>query len=402
MMKRIFYRQGGWVPLLMLVLLFLSVTPVSAANQTQQQRRTTTSNLPASVYLAMDSLQPLFQDQISQQVSSLSGSMLNNMLGSLPAADLVWARALAGALIRPSATLKQLTPQSNGLDAKLSLSLFPGDPRPIDAGMLVTFSVRDASTIQVSAQSDPGSPQLVNGPLTTLAIPFGQLESISTTAGCGNFGLKIDIQVPVTLAPTSNQSQNNQVVQSTLSGNRTMADLQQRHVAYATVKRASSTLNAYAEITNSSINALGSAMGALSIGSVKIPPFGPTVALTAENIQINTQGTGLEIMASIYTQQLGHIKVANAVAFAQPSAANGQLMMTITSLKVNPVIGPIQLPALPTSVTDSYQTQLRNMLNSDLGNALAGQFTVNSVSVGGGPSCAASDSLILQGTTNLD
>jgi hypothetical protein len=240
----------------------------------------------------------------------------------------------------------------------------------------------------------------VNGPLTTLAVPVGQLESITTTPGCGNVGLRADVLVPVTLATTGNQSQNNQVAQSTSSGNQALVDFQQPQVAYTTVEKAGSALNAYAEITNSSINALGSAMGALSIGSISF--LGLNDPLTAENIQINTQGSGLGITADIYVQRPTHAKVAVAVAFAQPSAVNGQLVMTITSLKVNPVIGPIQLPALPKSVTDSYQAQLQNMLNNDLGSALAGTFTVDSVSVGGLLSCAASNSLILQGTTSLD
>src|SRR5262249_18535095 len=121
--------------------------------------------------------------------------------------------------------------------------------------------------------------------------------------------------------------------------------------------------------------------------------------LTAENLQINTQGNGLGINADIYVQRPMHVNVATATAFVQPGVANGQLVMSVTSMQVK-VFGIVSLPA---SATASYKAQLENMLNNNLGSALAGKFTVNSVSVGGGAalSCAQSDSLILQGTTSL-
>src|SRR2546429_2507266 len=251
-MKRIFSHQGTWIPLLLFALLFLIATPVSAANQARQQQAAST-NLNASVYLATDSLKSMFQDQINQQVTSLSNSMMNNMLGNLPAADQGWARSMAGALIQPSATLTQLTPQNNGLDTRLSLSLFPGDPKPINAGMLVTFSVRDASTIQVSAQPVSGSPQLANGPLTTFTMPIGQLEGINTIPNCGASALKADIQIPVTLSTASNQNQNNQVADATLPANQALTDIQQPQAPYTAQNRAANALDAYVEITNSSL-----------------------------------------------------------------------------------------------------------------------------------------------------
>src|SRR5579859_1884810 len=247
-MKRLVYRQRSWLPLLLLVLICLIATPANAAKQAQQQKRAAATSLNAGVYLTTDSLKSLFQDQLNQQVSNLSSSMMNNMLGNLPAADQVWARAMAGALIQPSATLTQLTPQSDGLNTNLSVSLYPGDPKPINAAMLVTFSVRDASTIQVSAQPIAGNPQLVNGPLTTFAVPIGQLESINTTPSCGSAGLKANIQFPVTFSTASNQSPSNQLANSTLPGNQILP---------MALHRAAKTVNAYVEITNSSLSTLG-------------------------------------------------------------------------------------------------------------------------------------------------
>lgn len=391
MMKRILYRQGGWMPLFLLVLLCLIATPVSAAGQARQQRRATATNLNASVYLTTDSLKPLFQQQISQQVTNLSSSTINSMLGSLPAADQAWARAMAGALIQPSATLTQLTPQSNGLDTRISLSLYPGDPKPINAAMLTTFSVRDASTIQVNAQPVPGSPQLANGPLTTLTVPIGQLESINTTPGCGDVGLQTNIQVPVTLNTASSQSQNNQVAQSTLPANQTLADTQQsRQMAYTTVNRAANTLNAYVEIPNSSLMTLGSSISPIPVGTI---PFNNT--LTAENLRISTQGNGLVINSDIFAEPPLHPKLATATTNVQLSVENGNLVMHVPHKGTTITVAGFNVS------TDSYNQKIEDMLNSNIGGALAGKFTVTGVSVGGTVPCAQSDSLILQGTTSL-
>jgi hypothetical protein len=340
--------------------------------------------LNASVYLTTESLKPIFQDQINQQVIEISGSTMNKMIGSLPAADQGWARSMAGALIQPSATLTQLTPQNDGFDTKLTLSMYPGDPKPIDAAMLVTFGVRDVSTIQVSAQPVPGSPELANGPLTTFTVPVGQLQSVNTSPGCGNMGLKVNIQMPVNFSIASNQSQNNQVA---LSSNQALADIQQPRVSYTTQNRAANTLDAYAEIPNSSLSALGSAIGTIKINSV----------LTAEKLSIGTQDNGLVIISQIYTQPL-HVWVATATTPVQPSAENGQLVMHVPSPGTRVQAGPFfNFP------NTSFDPKIEQMLNSNLGDALVGKFTVNGVSVGAGAglSCADSSSLILQGTTSL-
>src|SRR5436305_5763647 len=231
-MKRIFYRHGRWMSLLLLLLLGLTVTPVNASNQVRQQKQATT-NLSANIYLPTQALRPIFQNQINQQVASLSGGMITDMLKSLPSADQGWARDMAGALIQPSATLSQLTPQNGGLATSVKLSLYPGDPTPTNASMLVTFSVRDASTIQVSAQPVPGSPQLASGPLTTFSVPLGELQSINTTPDCGIAGLNANIQLPVafTASRTSNQNQNSQVAHSVLPDHQTLAYSQQSQVA---------------------------------------------------------------------------------------------------------------------------------------------------------------------------
>jgi hypothetical protein len=380
-MKRTLYRQGRWLLLLSLLLLGMLANPVKAAQQGQQA----TTNLDAYVYLPTEALKPIFQNQINQQVNTLSAGVIDKMLESLPKANQGWAKDMAGALIQPSATLSQLTPQEDGLAATVSLNFYPGDPKPTNAAMLVTFSVRDASTIQVSAQPVPGSPQLANGPLTTFAVPVGQLMGITTTPDCGSAGIDVHIQLPVTFNASiaSTQSQSRQIAQSILPANQTLADIKQPHVAHTTQKKAASTLDAYAEVPNSSLNSFAS----------KIPPLPiPNTIWTAQNFRISTQDNGLVITSDI--SSLG-IVLASTRTNVRASAENGRLVMHVTSTTLTVAIFHFAM--------DTYNQQIEDLLNNNLGNALAGKFTVNDVAVGGGTalSCAGSDSLILKGTTNL-
>ena len=264
-MKRILYRQGHWVlPLLLLLLLCLITVPARAADQTRQQQRVTNTSLNANIYLPTEGLKAVFQDKINQQTGNLSNDMMSKMLSNLPSADQGWAKDIATALLQPSATLQQLTPQKDGLAATVNLSLFAGDPKPINTTMLITFSVRDASTIQVSAQPLSGKSSMPHGPLTTFPIPIGTLNSVHTTANCGNAALDANIQLPVTLdtSLTNNQSQDNSsgppnpsspsgpqlphLPHPALSTGQTQADTQQLPFAYTTQKQAATSLNVYA------------------------------------------------------------------------------------------------------------------------------------------------------------
>ena len=242
----------------------------------------------------------------------------------------------------------------------------------------------------------PGSPQLASGPLTTFTVPIGELKGIHTTPDCGNAGINANIQLPFSFngSQARNPSQNGQAVYSALLAHQPLRDIEQPLVAHTTSNRAANTLEAYAEIPNSSLNALGSSIDPIVIGTV---PFNNP--LTAENLHINVQGNGLVITSDIFTEPPLHPQVATLTAFVQPSAENGQLVMRVTSLSVK-VLGFF---SMPDSATENYKQQLQTMLNNNLGNALAGKFTVNSVSVGGDAAlpCVGSDSLILKGTTNL-
>jgi hypothetical protein len=399
-MKHILYRHGHWAPpLLLLLLLLLIAAPARAADQTRQQQQVTTTSLNANIYLTTEGLKAVFQDKINQQIGNLSNDMMTKMLGNLPSADRGWAKDMAGALIQPSATLQQLIPQKNGLAATVNLSLFAGDPKPISTTMLITFSVRDASTIQVSAQSLSGSASGPNGPLTTFPIPIGTVNSINTTPNCGNAALDANIQLPVTIdtSQTSTQGQNNSPPPSgppnipnpsgpsipklllphpALSTGQTQAD--------TTHNQAANTLNVYAEIPNSSLSALGSSIGSMPIDNM----------WTAQNLRIKTQNNGLMVMADISFRSTG-VVVGTATSYIQPSAENGKLVMHVTSTTLN--VGIVSFPL------DIYNQRIESMLNSDLSNAFPGNFTANSVGVGGGTGlpCAGSDSLIVQGLANM-
>ncbi len=403
-MKRILYRQGHWVlPLLLLLLLCLIAAPARAANQTRQQQRVTNTSLNANIYLPTEGLKSVFQDKINQQIGNLSNDMTSKMLGNLPSADRGWAKDIAGALIQPSATLQQLTPQKDGLAATVNLSLFTGDPKPINTTMLITFSVRDASTIQVSAQPVSGSSSTPNGPLTTFPIPIGTLNSVNTTPNCSTTALDANIQLPVTIdtSLTSNQSQDNSssppdpsspsgpqlphLPHPALSASQTQTDMQHLQFAYTTQHQAANTLNVYAELPNSSLSTLGSAIGSMPIDNM----------WTAQNLRIKTQDNGLMVIADVSLRSTGLV-VGTATSHLQPGTENGKLVMHITSTIVN--VGIFSFP------TSMYNQRITNMLNSNLSNAFAGNFTANSVGVGGGTAlpCAGSDSLIIQGLANMN
>jgi hypothetical protein len=362
--------------------------PVSAA---RQQQRASSNTIDANVYMPTEALKSVFQDQMNQQVAGLTSSMIAKMLANASSTDQHWMQEMATALLQPSATLTDLTPQKDGLTAKLNISMYSGDSRPVNTSMLVTLSVRDASTIQVSVQPASGGAQLANGgQATTLTMPIGQLKSIKTTTDCGNMALNVNVQLPFALntSQTNTQSQNNQVAQvpqSSLPANQTLTDIQKSQVASTSQNQAANTLESYVEIPASSLSTMGSSIGSFPI---------PNSPLQAQNLRISTQGNNLVIVSDIAFARTG-IVVGTATTLAQPTAQNGNLVLLITSTTVK--VAFLNFP------DNSYNQQLQDTINGDLNNAIAGRFTVDSVGIGGGTPlpCAATDSLVLHGTTNL-
>ncbi|HET7637425.1 MAG TPA: hypothetical protein VFK47_01670, partial [Ktedonobacteraceae bacterium] len=258
-MKRIRYIQAGWVALLAMLVLGLAVTPAGAASTTTQQRaqqQGSTTPVNATIYITLATLQPLFQNQINQQVPGMVNGVINSMVSKLPHQDQGWATQMAKTLIQPSATLTSLTTQPGGLATSVRLSLYPGDRQPINAQALISLSVIDSSTIQVSAKPLNGSPALVNGPLTTFQISLGQLSSITTTPTCGDASLAVSLQFPVALGQANAQAPT--TTTSTLASIHT----NQTHLDAAHSQAASGS-NSYVELPASSLASIGNSAGNL-------------------------------------------------------------------------------------------------------------------------------------------
>ncbi len=400
------YIKFGWVLILLLLLVGIFATPgpsVNASKLTVQNKKDVVG-LNAKVYLTQSTLKPLFQDRINQQVPGAVDAAINGMVNKLPGANQVWAGQMARALLSPSANLTQLTPQQDGLNATVRLSLYPDDPKPIDMHMLVKFSVLNASTVQVSAQPLNGSPALVNGPLTTIKVPVGQLNAINATPNCGDANLAIGLQVPVDLAQSNAQPQPNtqdnaqadsqaSYVQPSVHNPTTSASF----LKHATISpladfsarkssKQDSAVNSYIEIPADSLSTLGNNVGTIQLNR----------SLSAQNIQLNVQDSQMVVTADIMGSFLGApVRLAKATTNIVPAAQNGKLVLNVQDTQVT--------VAIVTFSQNSYNNQIQQLLNDKLGNALGGNFNVTSVSLGGNSpvSCAASDSLMLTGTTNL-
>ena len=166
----------------------LATTNTTRHSSANKQLAASTS-LNASIYVTLAMMEPRFQDGISRRVPQSFNSAINALISKLPAQDQGWALEMATTLIQPSATLQNLVTQPGGLAATISISLYPGDPKPTIATMLFSFSVLDSSTIQVSANPINGGPALASGPVDTLQMPLGRVNSVNTTPNCGQAAL---------------------------------------------------------------------------------------------------------------------------------------------------------------------------------------------------------------------
>ncbi len=368
------YVQAGWVMLLSALMLSLVVTPVSATSSRAvhaAQRLDNATPVGASMYITTGTLVPLFQNRIDQHVPGAFNNAINNLVSTLPRQDQGWALQMATTLIQPSATLTGLTTQPGGLVTSLRISLYPGDPQPINSSMLVSFSVLDSSTIQVSAKPINGSPTLVNGPLATFQIPLGQLNSINTTSACGDAALAVKLQFPIALGHAQTQVQQNTALNVFASP---------REVR----NTPSTNTNAYVELPASSLASIGESIGDLHINT----------STTAKNINISVQGSNLVINSDIYDSFWG--KIGTATTTVAPTAAGGNLAVHVLSTTIT-ILNLFTFPY------DSYNQQIQQTLNSKLNGALAGKFTVTRAAIGPNAQlpCAAGNSLVLTGSASL-
>jgi hypothetical protein len=379
-MTRIRYMQLGWMMLLAVLLLGLVVTPASARSKVMQgtAQSNTTTAVNATIYVTTGTLEPIFQSRIQQQVPVAVNGAISNIVSQLPQRDQGWATQMATTLIQPSATLTSLTTQQGGLAATLHMTLYPGDPQPINASMLVTLSVINSSTVQISAKPLNGSPALVNGPLTTFRIPIGQLNSINTTPTCGDSALALRLLFPVSLGQASTQVQQT-ALNSFVSRNTGQHTFSQVNpaVTYANT-------NSYVEIPASSLASMGSSVGSLSVGN----------NLTARNIWIGVQGSNLIINSDIYDSFFGRIGTATTIA--APTASGGSLAVHVLSTTIS-LFGIFSFPY------NTYNQQIQQTVNSKLNGALKGKFYVSRAAIGPNAQlpCAAGNSLVLTGSASL-
>ncbi len=370
------YLYSSWILLLTTLVLALAVTPASAATRHTRFQQVTTP-LNATIYLGTGTVSPIFQGRVNQQVPNVVSAAIAAIVNKLPANDQSWASTMATTVIQPTALLTSLAPQQDGLAASLRISLYPGDPQPINASLLIKFSILDSSTVQVSAYPLPGSPSLVNGPITTLHIPVGQLNSIHATPDCGDAALAVNLQVPVSLG---GQAMGQTQVSQTTNTLGMIQQPTQPHLLSATPD----AVNSYVEIPATSLASLGNGIGSLPISN----------NLSARNIQVSVQGGNIVVNSDIMLG--GAFRLGTAVTTVQPTAIGGNLAVNVlnTSLTI------FQIFTFP---YNTYNRQIEQLLNTKLGTALSGKFTISNAAIGSNSHvpCTASDSLVLTGTTSL-
>jgi hypothetical protein len=316
------------------------------------------------------------------QVPSAFNSAINNMVSKLPPQDQSWALLMANTLLQPSVSLVSLSAQPKGLLATIQLSLYNGDPQPTTASMLISFSVLNSSTVQVTATPVNGSPALVSGPVASFQVPIGQLNSIATTPTCGASTLALHLLFPVSLGSTgSTMAIQGQKGTPALAAPMQPQRMGQREQA---MKTGSANTNAYVEIPASSLAQMGSSIGSM--------PFGN---MTAQNIQISVQGQDLVITSDVYLNN-SSFQIGTAVTTMAPTASGGNLAVHVLSTTFN-LFGIFSINE------NSYNQQIEQTINSKLNGALAGKFNVTAAGIGPTSQipCVASDSLLLTGTTSL-
>lgn len=390
-MKNLRFIRGAWVLLLGVLVLGASViSPALAASNVARHVTATklaaaSTSIAATIYVTTGTIQPKFQARIDQDVPQSFGNAISNLIARLPKQDQGWALEMATTLIQPSGTLESLVTQQNGLAMTIQIALYPGDPRPTVATMLISFSVLDSNTIQVSATALSG-PTLASGPLETISIPLGTLNAVNTTPNCGDAALAFNLQIPVSLSSSASaQVQGHNNGQQGRQGQQSAAtaNIARQGNPMARTQRADSSTNTFIEIPASSLAALGSSFGSMPIGS----------GLTAQNIRIAVQGGAIHILSNVSWNGLG---VGTADSALVPMASGGKLHMNVTSTTFT-------LFGLFPINENSYDQQIERMINSKLGNAFAGDFTVTQAGIGpnGHFPCAKSDSLVLSGASNI-
>src|SRR5579859_825591 len=379
-MKKLRFIRAGWVLLLAALVLGVSfLTPALASTNSARHSNTKAATgmpVDATIYLTLSTLQPKFQSSLEQRVPEDMNNAIDALVSKLPAQDQVWTREMATTLIQPSATLVNLTTQPDGMAMSIQIALYPGDPKPINAGLLISFSVLDSSTIQTSASPMNNGPDLASGPQDTFQVPIGTVKGVNTTPNCGASALSLHLQIPVSLGSTASTSTQAAVANVSGHNGNPMAVM-------LGSKQHDSGVNTFIEIPASSLSALSGSIGTMPVGS----------SFTAQNIRISVQGSAIHILSDIYWSGMN---VGTADTTIAPGASGGNLTMHVTNTNFS-LFGLFSFPM------NSYNQQIEQMLNAKLGTAFGGQFSVTSAAIGPNSQlpCAKSDSLVLTGTSSI-
>lgn len=381
-MKKLRFIRVGWMLMLAALVLGVSfLTPALAStNRARHSNTRAAAGTPvdATIYLTLSTLQPRFQSSLEQRVPQDMNNAINALVSKLPAQDQVWTREMATTLIQPSATLVNLTTRPDGMAMSIQIALYPGDPKPINAGLLISFSVLDSSTIQTSASPLNNGPDLASGPQDTFQVPVGTLKGVNTTPNCGASALSLHLQIPVSLGATASSATQGQAALANVSGHsgNPMAVMQGS-------KQRDLGVNTFIEIPASSLSTLGGSIGTIPVSS----------SFTAQNIRISVQGSAIHTLTDIYWSGLN---VGTADTTIMPGASGGNLTLHVTNTDFS-LFGLFSFPM------NSYNQQIEQMLNAKLGKAFAGQFSVSNAAIGPNSQlpCAKSDSLVLTGSSSI-
>jgi hypothetical protein len=380
-MKKIRFIRAGWVLLLAALVLGVSfLTPALASTHIARHsnaRAAAGTSVDATVYLTLSTLQPMFASSLARRVPSDMNNAIDALVSKLPAQDQVWTREMATTLIQPSATLQNLVTQQNGMAMYIRIALYPGDPKPIDAGLLISFSVLDSSTIQTSASPFNNGPDLASGPQDTFQMPIGALNGVNTTPNCGASALSLHLQIPVSLGQTASTSRQTQPALANVSGHRNPM------AVMLNSKQQNSGVNTFIEIPAASLSALSGSIGTMQVGN----------SFTAQNIRVSVQGSNIHILTDVYWSGLN---IGTADTTIAPGASGGNITLHVTNTDFS-LFGLFNFPM------NSYNQQIEQTLNSKLGTAFAGKFNVTNAAIGPNSQlpCAKSDSLVLTGTSSI-
>lgn len=360
---------------LILCTLFSHAAQVSAQSAQVGQSKAQTS-VNANVYLTNALLQPLFQSDLNTQLPQAMSQTIAGMVNQMPQQDQAWATQMANALLQPTATLLSIVPQPNGLLAIFNVSLYPGDPQITTTSLAIGFRVVDASTIQVTAlPASNGQQSLLSGPLTTMHLSIGTLNTITPMPNCGDADLNVNLQFPLALGQSS----------TTLAANphpiRQLAVITNVPVQQPVD---TSKPTAYIELPAASLAQLGTNISSLAIDS----------NFTATNIRLGVQGNNLMLTTDILWHGFGF---GTAVSTLTPSASHSNLVMHVQNTNLQLINGLINFPV------NNYNQQIEQAVNAKLNGALTNTFTVTQAEVGGNASmpCVSSTSLLLAGMISL-